>query len=128
MTTVYLYHLSEPLAGHAQHYCGSAERVWERYGEHYEGRGAKMLAAARLQGITWELVRTWPGGRDLERKLKRSKRLPDLCPICADERKREQRNERLRLRIQPALWADLDKVLLAMDLDFTLADLPEVGF
>jgi hypothetical protein len=35
--------------------------------------GAAMLKAARSEGITWVVVRTWPGGHALERKLKNRK-------------------------------------------------------
>jgi predicted GIY-YIG superfamily endonuclease len=43
--------------------------------------GAAMLKAARAEGITWVVVRTWPGGHALERKLKNlknHKNVPDL--------------------------------------------------
>jgi hypothetical protein len=33
-------------------------------------------------GITWQLARTWPGGRDRERAIKNRHEAPRLCPIC----------------------------------------------
>jgi len=41
-----------------------------------------MLAVCVERGITWRCVRTWQGDRKLERKLKRRKEGPALCPIC----------------------------------------------
>jgi predicted GIY-YIG superfamily endonuclease len=80
---VYLLHLSEPLAGHARHYLGSAEDVEARLLRHASGHGAKMLRACRLNGIDWMLVRTWEGGRELERQLKRRHNSGVFCPICS---------------------------------------------
>lgn len=34
------------------------------------------------RGIGWDLSRTWPGGRQEERRLKRQKHSPRLCPLC----------------------------------------------
>jgi hypothetical protein len=42
-----------------------------------------MLAVCRERGITWQLVRTWEGGRKFERQLKNRKEAPRLCPVCA---------------------------------------------
>src|SRR5262249_15174901 len=36
-------------------------------------------------GITWQLARTWPGGRDRERAIKNRHEAPRLCPICTPE-------------------------------------------
>jgi len=33
-------------------------------------------------GITWRLVRTWPGTRDRERAIKDRHEAPKLCPEC----------------------------------------------
>jgi hypothetical protein len=33
-------------------------------------------------GIGVDLVRTWPGDRSLERRLKRRHNSPRLCPLC----------------------------------------------
>jgi len=62
MGTIYLIHFDEKLS-HAQHYLG------------YTGGD---LEARLERGIAWRLVRTWSGGRKLERKLKRRKNSPRL--------------------------------------------------
>jgi hypothetical protein len=90
--TTYLLHLSRPLGntasatGYAQHYTGSAKGgragLARRLAEHGTCDGARMLLAARRQGITWELARTWPGGRDRERQLKRQGGAARRCPLC----------------------------------------------
>ena len=33
--------------------------------------------------IAWKVTRTWPGDRAAERRLKRRKDAPALCPLCA---------------------------------------------
>ena len=88
METVYLLHfaarLGNPANPHAmaQHYLGTAKDLSERLAEHRAGLGAKITAAAMQRGIAFDVVRTWPGGRDLERRLKRRKEGPRLCPLC----------------------------------------------
>jgi hypothetical protein len=89
--TVYLLHLSQPMPRGqsprgfrlwARHYLGSAKNLSERLHHHANGTGARLLAVARERGIAFECVRTWEGGRDFERRLKRQKNAPRLCPIC----------------------------------------------
>jgi hypothetical protein len=90
--TVYLLHLTEPLPRGvsrrgtvlvARHYLGYADDLASRLAHHANGTGARMLAVARERGIGWTLARVWPdAGRDTERKLKRRKEAPRLCPIC----------------------------------------------
>jgi len=85
---VYLLHFARPLGdpsnprGQAQHYLGSADDLEARLERHRQGNGAAIMRAALAAGITWEVARTWDGGRDLERKLKRQHNSPRLCPIC----------------------------------------------
>lgn len=83
---VYLLHLSGRVhpARPARHYLGSADDLGARLAEHAAGRGARMLAAAAARGLTWEVARTWPGGRAEERRLKGWKNGPELCPICRE--------------------------------------------
>lgn len=73
--TVYLIKLASPLGNEkhqARYYLGwCAGDVQERLKEHRAGSGARMLAHAVARGIAFDVVRTWPGGRDLERRLKR---------------------------------------------------------
>jgi hypothetical protein len=88
---VYLIHFEQPIprgvspAGKplvAQHYIGYADDVPARLAQHAAGRGARLMAVVRERGIRWALVRTWPGGRQAERQIKRRKEAPRLCPIC----------------------------------------------
>jgi predicted GIY-YIG superfamily endonuclease len=82
---VYLLHFSTPYH-HARHYLGTAEDLDNRLDEHRRGRGARLLTVVAQAGITFELVRTWPGGRDVERRLKRWHSGVRLCPICRNTR------------------------------------------
>jgi predicted GIY-YIG superfamily endonuclease len=84
MSTIYLLHLSEPLA-HASHYLGIADDLDARLERHANGQGARMLAVCVERGITWRVARTWQGGRKLERQLKNRKEAPKLCVICSGE-------------------------------------------
>jgi len=89
--TVYLIHLDQPLGdlanprGQAQHYLGSTDDLPGRLAAHRRGCGAALMRAVGDAGISWRLARTWPGGLDLERQLKRRHRHADYCPICRSE-------------------------------------------
>ncbi len=80
---VYLLHFSEPFK-HARHYIGFTESGLEqRMERHRSGDGAKILRALKLNGITFEVVKTWEeGDRDFERKLKNQKNSKRHCPHC----------------------------------------------
>lgn len=79
---VYLIHFDLPYK-HARHYVGSAENLAVRLSEHRKGQGARLLQVIQEAGIGWQLVRVWSkGGRDLERRLKRARNHPRLCPVC----------------------------------------------
>jgi predicted GIY-YIG superfamily endonuclease len=78
---VYLLHFDTPLH-HARHYIGYAGDIDSRLALHRAGGGARILAVCVERGITWRLVRTWPGTRQTERALKRQKHAPRLCPVC----------------------------------------------
>ena len=78
----YLLHFSEKIADHAGHYLGSAEDLDQRLREHARGQGARLTQVCLERGISWELVRTWPGGRLQERTLKRRHNGRKLCPVC----------------------------------------------
>ncbi|MGD9101432.1 MAG: endonuclease [Anaerolineae bacterium] len=87
--TVYLLHFDRPYA-HAKHYLGYAADLDARLAQHASGNcvvslpngGARLLQVVAEAGIGWTLARTWLGGRELERRLKRQKNSPRLCPIC----------------------------------------------
>jgi hypothetical protein len=86
--TVYLIHLSEPYVGGpgphatARHYLGWAADLDHRIAQHRAGQGARLMAAVATAGIGFVVARTWSGGRDLERQLKRRHNSPQLCPVC----------------------------------------------
>jgi predicted GIY-YIG superfamily endonuclease len=79
--TVYLLHFDRPYA-HARHYLGYAADLDARLAQHASGNGARLLQVVMEAGISWTLARTWPGGREVEHRLKRQKNSPRLCPIC----------------------------------------------
>lgn len=81
---VYLIHFDRPLH-HARHYLGSAVSISLRVAEHRAGKGAKLLAAVNAAGIGWSVVRTWRGGRRLERVLKNKHKAGRLCPCCRND-------------------------------------------
>lgn len=86
---VYLIHFLRRYK-HAGHYLGSADDVDRRMDEHRRGTGARLTQVVREAGIDFELARTWEGGRDEERQLKRQHNSPRLCPICSNERMKMQ--------------------------------------
>lgn len=81
--TVYLLHFERPYH-HARHYLGfTAEPVEERIRRHQSGHGARLLAVIVKAGISFRLVRTWRGGRRLERRIKSLGGATRVCPICS---------------------------------------------
>ena len=80
---IYLIHFDRPLH-HAQHYVGycNEDHLAQRIALHKSGRGAKILAALKSQGIGWQVVRTFPGDRHEERRIKNCKKSSCFCPIC----------------------------------------------
>lgn len=92
MGYVYLLHFERPIAPGrhtAQHYLGYADDLARRIKAHrrgrYNGRStgcAKLCAVAGRRGIGFVVARVWRGDYKLERRLKRRKSGPRLCPIC----------------------------------------------
>ena len=86
---VYLLHFEAPLGdasnprAQAQHYLGSAVDLEARLEEHHRGTGARIMQVVEERRISWRVVRTWEGDRQLERRLKRRKNAPRLCPMCS---------------------------------------------
>ena len=93
--TVYLLHFEQPVGSEkhsAKHYVGYTTRdVEERLEEHRatkwqptgECNGAHLIGAANYHNIPFHLAKTWKGGRSLERKLKKTKKLKNYCPFCS---------------------------------------------
>jgi predicted GIY-YIG superfamily endonuclease len=104
---IYLLHLSRPLGRprsaakraeyglpprvgpytpHAQHYLGFTPELAARLNAHRTGktRAAKFIQAACAQGISFTLARVWRGTPQDEKRLKRYKNSPQLCPFCQD--------------------------------------------
>lgn len=81
--TVYLLHFERSYY-HARHYLGfTSQGLEERIREHQSGRGARLLAVIVNAGISFELARTWRGGRRLERRIKNLGGATDVCPMCS---------------------------------------------
>lgn len=82
--TVYLLHFERKLH-HAQHYIGVTDDLDARMAEHRAGRGARLMEVITSLGIPWQIARTWESDRKFERRLKKQKNAPRLCPICRGE-------------------------------------------
>jgi hypothetical protein len=87
-SVVYLIHFAQPIGnpasprGQAGHYLGTAYDLNRRLAQHRAGTGAAIMRAVCERRIPFFVARTWVGGRALERKLKRRKNAPRLCPAC----------------------------------------------
>lgn len=79
--TVYLIHFDTPYR-HARHYVGWTPDLDARLQAHRSGRGSRLMEVITTAGITWQLARTWPGGRKRERAIKNRHEAPRLCPLC----------------------------------------------
>lgn len=80
---VYLLHADPPYR-HAAHYLGSTKDPVpdRRVSEHVAGHGARLCAVMVAAGCRLVLARVWPGGREVERRLKRHGGARRFCPIC----------------------------------------------
>jgi predicted GIY-YIG superfamily endonuclease len=90
-SVVYLIHFNRPYK-HARHYLGFSTNLDKRITDHLAGMGARLLEVVTEARIEWKLVRTWPGDRQLERRLKNRKDAPHICPICAGEKAMRRAN------------------------------------
>jgi predicted GIY-YIG superfamily endonuclease len=88
--TVYLIHFDVAYK-HARHYLGWTLDLLARLQAHRDGRGARLMEVITEAGITWQLARTWPGGRDRERAIKNRHEAPRLCPLCSPRNHRPVR-------------------------------------
>lgn len=68
----------------ATHYLGwTAGTAEDRLAEHVAGRGSPLVRAVVRAGQPVELARVWTdAGRTFERRLKRRRESPRLCPLC----------------------------------------------
>ncbi len=89
--TVYLLHFDRRYR-HAAHYTGWTTNLCHRLDEHAAGCGARLLAVITAAGIGWQLARTWPGTRALERALKRQGGATRRCPLCGIQPRTQRRN------------------------------------
>jgi hypothetical protein len=82
--TAYLLCFDRPHM-HARHYLGwTADPLQDRLHDMLAGRGLpRLMRAVHAAEIGWTLVRTWPGTRDLERRLRAQGTRARLCPRCA---------------------------------------------
>ncbi len=86
--TVYLIHFDRKIGNPdnpramAQHYLGFSDKFLKRMHDHAKGQGSAIMAFLSQQKIGWRVVRTWKGGRTLERQLKNRKSAKTFCPIC----------------------------------------------
>jgi hypothetical protein len=79
----YLLHFDSPLS-HARHYIGWSWNIDQRV-EHHAMHPDRphMLRELKKAGISFTLVRIWPGyTRDQERLLKNRHEGPKFCPLC----------------------------------------------
>ena len=80
--TVYLLHFSRPFK-HARHYLGyTPGPVEARVAAHRRGQGARLCAVVVAAGLSFDVARTWAGGRSLERRLKALGGAARVCPVC----------------------------------------------
>jgi hypothetical protein len=94
--TVYLLHFDQPIGntdsktGYARHYTGWASDLAARLAEHRSRSDVKIMQAVRRAGISWELARTWPGGRTRERQIKVQGSAARHCPVCKGQKDPER--------------------------------------
>ncbi len=83
---LYVPYPGAPLRDCAGHYTGRVRggprALARRLAQHGTARGARLMLAVRRAGITWQLARTWPGGAERERQLKRQGGAARRCPLC----------------------------------------------
>ena len=98
--TVYLLHFTHRLGnpatphGEAQHYIGTSHDPETRLHDHLTGTAAAITRAAVHHGAQLLIVRTWEGDRQVERRLKRRKEAPRLCPLCREAARQRRSGHR----------------------------------
>jgi predicted GIY-YIG superfamily endonuclease len=81
MEVCYLLHFDRAY-WHARHYLGTTRNLAARIEAHRGGKGARLVQVITSAGIGFRCVRTWKGGYQLERRLKRWHKSTQLCPVC----------------------------------------------
>ena len=81
---IYLIHFDKPYH-HARHYMGFTDDLEARIERHRSGDGSRLLRALKVAGIGWRLAATWNGDRNMERRFKKRKNSPKMCPVCRGE-------------------------------------------
>lgn len=91
-STIYVLHFDPPYTAPigdtgrtktAGHYVGSTTGdVLERVEQHIAGTGSPLVRAAVAAGSTVTIAATMPGGRNAERRIKRTHHRERWCPIC----------------------------------------------
>ena len=91
-STIYVLHFDPPYTAGigdtgrtktAGHYVGScAGDVLERVEQHIAGTGSPLVRAAVAAGSKVLLAATMPGGRQDERRIKRTHHRERWCPYC----------------------------------------------
>jgi hypothetical protein len=83
---VYVPYPGAPRRDCAEHYTGRVRggprALGRRLKQHGTESGSRLMLAVRAAGITWQLARTWPGGSDREKQLKRQGGASRRCPLC----------------------------------------------
>ena len=82
--TIYLLHFDQKMAGR-QHYLGWTTNLERRLGHHRAGQGGRTTARFHAAKIGFQLVATWTGTREDEKRMKGG-RLSSLCPVCKEEK------------------------------------------
>lgn len=86
---VYLLHFSRAFK-HALHFVGATSRPAEvralARGDVPLSLQSPLVDAARLDGISFRVVRTWIGDGSTARRLRARKGTRRLCYLCADKR------------------------------------------
>ena len=89
--TTYLLCFDKPI-GHSRHYLGWTSDLERRLDSHRNGPRERCVLTYELRrrGIGFKLARVWENVTiDHEKKLKRQRNSPRLCPIC-QERSRKK--------------------------------------
>lgn len=86
---VYVLHCDRKLSDHAGHYCGATDDLLRRLVQHATGRGAKITQAFLREGIEWRVASVFTMEHRChflaERRLKRWKKTPLVCGVCAGD-------------------------------------------